>query len=129
MIQVTLVLYIYHDRPSQTDGVKCYITCSKLPTRDPNNFDVTQMLHTLKAKTLKVLTMQALSDASAIAFLFLMKLRYGFSVADLCALLSALIPRPSDEFVEENILAPPPEGTCFCSQLSVYGGDGFNCGI
>ncbi|KAJ5381261.1 uncharacterized protein N7496_003689 [Penicillium cataractarum] len=53
--------------------------------------------------------MQALSDASAIAFLFLMKLRYGFGVADLCALLSALIPRPGDEFVEENMLAPPPE--------------------
>lgn len=73
--------------------------------------------------------MQSLADASAIAFLFLMKLRYGFGIPDLCGLLSALVPQPGNKFVEESMLAPPPEGTCFCSQLNIPGGDNLTVGI
>ncbi|EAU29678.1 predicted protein [Aspergillus terreus NIH2624] len=38
-----------------------------------------------------------------------MKLRYGFGIPDLCGLLSALVPQPGNKFVEESMLAPPPE--------------------
>lgn len=94
----------------QSDDAKRYVTFSRLPRRDHGPVDVAQTFHRV-IKTLKMPTVEAMSDASAIAFLLLMKRHFEVPVSDLCALLSALIPRPGDEFVEENMLAPPPTGT------------------
>lgn len=52
---------------------------------------------------------QARSDAATVAFLLLLKSRYGFGVDDICALMAALVPRPGEPLVESALLTSPPK--------------------